>query len=143
MKTLLQCGERTVFEYRIEGGMDKRDCDEWEAMDSIYVLDNGWPPSARKSLELRHRMEYARRRHFGFSFLNVKDPDFAFELESVSPMLPYALADMTSDFYRNGTAKITDLLDNLQPSKNIPSRKNAKTVVKEYLARLTEKNEPE
>ncbi|WP_164705605.1 hypothetical protein [Methanomethylophilus alvi] len=35
---VIEASEKTAFIYRIEGGMDDRDMDEMEAMDSGYVL---------------------------------------------------------------------------------------------------------
>lgn len=110
---LLQGGPDTAFEYRIAGGMTERDADEWEAMDSKYVLGSAWPVTISGSVDLHHRMEYMRRRGLGFSFIGVKDPELKNSMESVCSDLPGIIAIVLADFYRNGTAKLTDLLENI------------------------------
>jgi hypothetical protein len=69
---LLEGSEETAIVYRIEGGMDERDRDEIESMDSGYVLGRDWPSVVSDSVDLRHRMVYIRRRGLGFSFVKVK-----------------------------------------------------------------------
>lgn len=58
---LLEGSAKTAFEYTIAGGMTVRDADEWEAMDSRYVLGEKWPAELSGSVDLHHRMNYMRR----------------------------------------------------------------------------------
>lgn len=111
-RILLAGGGETAFEYTIAGGMSERDAEEWEAMDSRYVLGSNWPAGISGSVDLHHRMNYMRRRDLGFSFLEVKDPDLKELMRSIDPELPRILALALSDFYRNGTSKLRDLLEN-------------------------------
>lgn len=57
-------------------------------------------------------MNYMRRRGLGFSFVEVKDPELKNLMEGINPELPRIMASALSDFYRNGTSKLTDLLEN-------------------------------
>lgn len=81
-------------------------------MDSRYVVGVNWPPSISGSVDLHHRMNYMRSRGLGFSFVNIKDPDLNCLMERIDPELPHIMAVALSDFYRNGTSKLTDLLEN-------------------------------
>ncbi len=106
--------ERTVFSYRIEGGMDARDLDEMEAMDSGYVTGQNWPKIVSDSVDVRHRMRYMRARSLGFRYLRTEDPDYQRFLEEIDPDLPAIAAWMCSEFYLNGTERVTDILGNLE-----------------------------
>ena len=59
---VIEASEKTAFIYRIEGGMDDRDMDEMEAMDSGYVLGRNWPTIVSESVDIGHRMRYMRKR---------------------------------------------------------------------------------
>lgn len=109
---LLEGSEETAFEYVIAGGMSERDAEEWEAMDSRYVIGSNWPAEISGSVDLHHRMNYMRHRDLGFSFLKVKDPALNSLMTSIDPELPRIFAVALSDFYRNGTSKLRDLLEN-------------------------------
>ncbi|MCQ2079429.1 MAG: HpaII family restriction endonuclease [archaeon] len=111
---ILQGSSRTAFLYRIDGGMDERDRDEIEAMDSGYVLGQNWPSIVSDSVDLHHRMKYIRQRNLGFSFLRVGDPEFNIFLENIHPALPRTLAYIVSDFYRDGTSRVSDLMENCE-----------------------------
>lgn len=114
---MLEGGPTTAFEYTIAGGMTERDAEEWESMDSRYVLGERWPAELSESVDLHHRMNYMRRRGLGFSFIDVKDPDMKSQMEYINPELPRIMALALSDFYRNGTSKLTDLLENERSGK--------------------------
>ena len=126
---LLEGSAETAFEYTIAGGMTVRDAEEWEAMDSRYVLGEKWPAELSGSVDLHHRMNYMRKRGLGFSFVDVKDPDMKNLMEDIDPELPRILAVALADFYRNGTSKLSDLLEN-ERSERIYRP------VKEFLSRL-------
>ena len=72
---IIEPSERTAFAYRIEGGMDARDLDEIEAMDSGYVTGENWPSIVSESVDVRHRMRYMRGRSLGFRYLGTVDPN--------------------------------------------------------------------
>lgn len=107
----------SAFEFRIDGGMDERDRDEYESMDSSYVMGPNWPRIVSDSMDLHHRMVYLHRRNLGFSFIRICSEEFRRSIESVDPALVPMLAYMVADFYRNGTQCVEDLLENV-------SRKN-------------------
>lgn len=94
--------------------MDERDKDEIEAMDSGYVLGHNWPSIVSDSVDLHHRMKYIRQRNLGFSFITVNDKEFHRKLADIDANLPRILAAMLSDFYRNGTRMVSDLVENVQ-----------------------------
>ncbi len=131
---LLEGSAKTAFEYVIAGGMTVRDAEEWEAMDSRYVLGEKWPAELSGSVDLHHRMNYMRRRGLGFSFVDVKDPDMKNLMEDTDPELPRIIAVALADFYRNGTSKLTDLLEN-ERSEHVYRP------VREFLSRLAENKE--
>ena len=112
--TVLEAGRLTAFRYRIEGGMDQRDRDEIDAMDSGYVLGLNWPSIVSDSVDIRHRVQYMRRRHLGFGFLEPRDQTFGEELASVDPCLPPVLAEIVADLYLNGTRMLSDHAENLE-----------------------------
>lgn len=120
---ILEGSERTAFRYRIDGGMDERDKDEIEAMDSGYVLGRNWPSIVSNSVDMHHRMDYIRKRNLGFSFIGLGDADFENELCATDPDLPSVLAYMVADFYRNGTQRVSDLVENVT-RKNPSGLKN-------------------
>lgn len=122
-KIILEGSEKTAFRYRIDGGMDERDKDEIEAMDSGYVLGRYWPSIVSDSVDLRHRMGYIRNRNLGFSFIGVPDDEFDDELYSLDENLAVTLAYMVADFYRNGTQRVSDLVENVT-RKNPAGLKN-------------------
>ncbi len=126
---LLEGSAETAFEYTVAGGMTERDAEEWEAMDSRYVLGEKWPAELSGSVDLHHRMNYMRRRGLGFSFVEVKDPDMKNLMENIDPELPRIIAVALSDFYQNGTSKLTDLLENERSERVYKP-------VKEFLFRL-------
>lgn len=102
-----------AFIYRVEGGMDDRDLDEVEAMDSGYVLGEDWPTIVSESVDIGHRMRYLRRRGLGLHFLHTSEPGYGEMLAQCDPDLPAALAWITAEFYLNGTVRLSDLLDNI------------------------------
>ena len=111
---VIEASEKTAFIYRIEGGMDDRDMDEMEAMDSGYVLGRNWPTIVSESVDIGHRMRYMRKRGLGFRFLRMEDRAFEDTLWSYDPDMPEILAWMVSDAYLNGTCRASDILDNIE-----------------------------
>ncbi|MEE3401049.1 MAG: HpaII family restriction endonuclease [Methanomethylophilus sp.] len=111
---IIEPSERTAFAYRIEGGMDARDLDEIEAMDSGYVTGENWPSIVSESVDVRHRMRYMRGRSLGFRYLGTVDPDYWRFLRGIDPDLPPIAAWMCSEFYLNGTERVSDILENLE-----------------------------
>ena len=111
---IIEPSERTAFAYRIEGGMDARDLDEIEAMDSDYVTGENWPTIVSESVDVRHRMRYMRGRSLGFRYLGTVDPEYWRFLRSIDPDLPPIAAWMCSEFYLNGTERVSDILENLE-----------------------------
>ena len=91
---VIEASEKTAFIYRIEGGMDDRDMDEMEAMDSGYVLGRNWPTIVSESVDIGHRMRYMRKRGLGFRFLRMEDRAFEDTLRSYDPDMPEILAWM-------------------------------------------------
>ena len=112
--TLLEPDIRSSFLYRMEGGMDDRDREELEAMDSGYVLGMDWPSIVSDSVDVRHRVHYMRQRRLGFGLIGPADPVFKETLEAVDPRLPSILGRMVSDLYLNGTRMLSDHIENTE-----------------------------
>ena len=136
--TVLEAGRLTAFRYRIEGGMDDRDRDEIDAMDSGYVLGMDWPSIVSDSVDIRHRVHYMRRRHLGFGFVSARDRNFEDELISIDPELPKVLAEIVADLYLNGTRMLSDHADNIEAEtpRNTRERGWCHALLKKYLAHL-------
>ena len=134
--TVLEAERPTAFRYRIEGGMDDRDRDEIDAMDSGYVLGRNWPSIVSDSVDIRHRVHYMRRRNLGFGYVGPRDPVFGNELSSVDPLLPGAMSSMVADLYLNGTRMFSDLSDNIEAEapRNTRPRGWCKTALEKLLA---------
>jgi HpaII restriction endonuclease. len=111
---IMEPSERTAFVYRVEGGMDDRDLDEIEAMDSGYVMGANWPSIVSEWVDIGHRMRYMRKRGLGFRFLRMEDPDLENMLRDIDPDMPEIIAWVMSDFYLNGTGRLSDLTDNIE-----------------------------
>lgn len=140
---ILDASPRTAFLYRMEGGMDERDRDEIESMDSGYVLGRNWPSIVSDSVDLRHRMGYIRNRNLGFGFVGLCDASFENGLTHIDPNLPVTLAYMVSDAYRDGTQRLSDLLENVRrrnPAglKNIMETEVYRKMVTAFLRSLTD-----
>ena len=116
MKTLtvLEASASAAFRFRLEGGMDERDRDELEAMDSGYVLGPDWPSIVSDSIDVRHRIHYMRQRHLGFGYIGARDPGFDSFLVSVDPGLPHVLGSVIADLYLNGTRMLCDHAENIE-----------------------------
>ena len=116
MKTLtvLEASASAAFRFRLEGGMDERDRDELEAMDSGYVLGPDWPSIVSDSVDVRHRIHYMKRRNLGFGYIGARDPDFEERLKSVDPDLPRILGSIVADLYLNGTRMLIDHAENIE-----------------------------
>jgi len=114
IRTILEAGRLTAFRYRIEGGMDDRDRDEIQAMDSGYVLGLNWPSIVSDSVDIRHRIHYMKRRNLGFGFTEVADPSFSTRLTDIDPRLPRILSEIVSDLYLNGTRMLSDHVENIE-----------------------------
>lgn len=113
-KILLDADGTTGILYKIEGGMDVRDKDEMEAMDSNYVVGLTWQRSITDSLDLRHRLKYMRRRGLGLRFLGYTDPETERRFSTIHPGLPLIMASMLVDCYYYGTARFSDLVTNME-----------------------------
>jgi len=111
---VMEPGRASSFSYRIEGGMDERDRDEIDAMDSGYVLGMDWPTIVSDSVDIRHRVHYMRRRKLGFGRAEPVDPAFGERLVSIEPDLPFILSKVAADLYLNGTRMLSDHAENLQ-----------------------------
>ena len=131
---ILAPGRRSAFRYRIEGGMDERDRDEIDAMDSGYVLGMDWPNIVSDSVDIRHRVHYMRCRHLGFGQGVPCDPSFGESLSGIDPELPYILSKAAADLYLNGTRMLSDHAENLQ--SEVPRNSKPRGWCETALARL-------
>ena len=113
-ETILEAGPASILLFRMEGGMDERDREELEAMDSGYVLGMDWPSIVSDSVDVRHRIHYMRRRHLGFGFVRARDPEFSSLMESIDPELPRIVGRMVADLYLNGTRMLSDHIENIE-----------------------------
>ena len=112
-RLILEGDESTAIVYTIEGGMDSRDADEYESMDSVYVNDRGWNGQIASNVDLRHRLNYLRKRGLGLGSPRFAFPEFEAELESIFPSLKRIVPEMVKDAYYNGTVRISELMENL------------------------------